>query len=50
MVKNGKQRKGSKLKSKQRKQRPKKLKLGHAPGVEHFKVAAEVRPSHQTPT
>ena len=38
----------AKLKSKQRKKRPKKLKLGHVPGVEHFKVAAEVRTSHKT--
>ena|ERR1700722_6913895 len=39
---------GAKLKSKQRKQRPKKLKFGHVPGIEHFKVAAEARTSHKT--
>jgi hypothetical protein len=47
MFENGKQRKGCKTKVKAEKTAAEKLKFGHAPGVEHFKVAAEVRTSHQ---
>ena len=47
MFENGKQRKGCKTEVKAEKIAAEKLKFGHAPGVEHFKVAAEVRTSHQ---
>lgn len=37
-------------KPKHGKQRRKKLKLGYAPGLEHFKIAAEVRTWNGIPT
>ena len=47
MFRNDKQRKGRKTEIEAAKTAAEKLKLGRAPGVEHFKVTAEVRTSHQ---